>query len=87
MAVNGTSATVIKGDRRRGARRCAGVHAEEEEGIALLPMWAPTASHIPKWYVAWAGLLGYGQVGCGQVSASLIFFLLIHLFLFTCFLF
>jgi hypothetical protein len=68
VAVNGASAAVIKDGRQRGARRCAGVHAEEEEGITPLPVWAPTASHIPKRYVAWAGLLGFSQVGCGQVS-------------------
>jgi hypothetical protein len=79
VAVNRLSAVVVAGSRQRGTRWCVGGHAEEEEGIALLPVWAPTASHIPKWYVAWAGLLGFGQVGCVPVScfffsASFLFF-------------
>jgi hypothetical protein len=42
--------------RRRGAR--GGRHAEEEEAALLLLAWAPPVSHIPKWYVAWAGCMG-----------------------------
>jgi hypothetical protein len=34
MAVNATSTAVVVGGRRRGTRRCAGSHAEEDEDVS-----------------------------------------------------
>jgi hypothetical protein len=72
VEVKGTSAAVYNGGQRRGARRCAGVHAEEEEGFVLLLAWTPSVSHIPNRYVAWASYWA-GSTGFGLVSPSLFF--------------
>jgi hypothetical protein len=84
VEVKGASAVVYIGGQRRGAHRCVGVHAEEEEGFVLLLACTPTASHIPNRYVAWASYWA-GSTGFGLVS-PLPYFFCFFSFLFTCFL-
>jgi hypothetical protein len=80
MEVKGASAVVYIGGQRCGARRCAGIHAEQEEGFALLLAWTPTASHIPNPYVAWASYWA-GSMGFGLVSPlPYFFFFFVYLF-------
>jgi hypothetical protein len=84
VAVKGASTAVYIGGQRRGARRCAGVHAEEEEGFVLLLAWTPIASPRPNRYVAWASYWA-GSTGFGLVTLSLFFFSSSVSFLFVLF--
>jgi hypothetical protein len=68
--------------RQRGAR--GGRHAKVEEAALLLLMWAPPVSHIPKWYVAWAGCWAV-PVGFGLGKLFLFFLFLSFLFRFLCY--